>query len=361
MKETFQIDHSLAQMIVDAAKEVIEKDINFIKLDGEIIASTDAKRIGLFHKVASQVKELGTTVKIYRDNKLEGVKKGINYPIAINGQILGVIGISGPPEECESLGFLLTKITEVLIKEHILLTKTHSLDELRSAIVRMLVFENDKKHTLLNDYLHELEYELEDNALVGIIHLHKLNDSSKITNTMHNVLIKQGIKLFTYLFPNKYVIIVSESQYKSLTHRLISHLQSIQIDFSLGVGSITPLGNLLTSYNKARIALKYANLRQSYVCEYAELDLEIVMENIDFFIRDEYINKLIGDLTEEETTLLRTYYKYNLSLKQTAETLYIHKNTLQYRLDKIAEKTKLNPRDYHDSVKLYVALLLQTL
>lgn len=39
MKDNFQISHPLAQMIVDASKEVIGKDINFIKLDGEIIAA----------------------------------------------------------------------------------------------------------------------------------------------------------------------------------------------------------------------------------------------------------------------------------------------------------------------------------
>lgn len=360
MKTIFQINHSLAQMIVDAAKEVIEKDINFIQLDGKIIASTDPKRLGFFHKVALQVKETETMVKIYRDNKLEGVKKGINYPIVIDGQMLGVIGVSGPPEECESLGFLLTKITEVLIKEQMLSVKTHSLDELRSAIVRMLIFENDKKHALLNEHFHQLECELEENAFVSIIHLHKLNNSCEFT-TMHNILLKQEIKLFTYLFPNKYVIIVNESQYKTVINRLVSYLQSIQIKFSIGTGSITPLRNLCASYNKARLALKYANLKQIYICEYAKLDLEIVLENIDSCIRDEYIKKLTGELTEEEITLLQTYYKYNLSLKQTAETLFIHKNTLQYRLDRITEKTKVNPRDYHDSVKLYIALLLQTL
>ncbi|WP_081415165.1 sugar diacid recognition domain-containing protein [Ectobacillus panaciterrae] len=49
MKENFHISHSLTQMIVDAAKEVIGKDINFMQSDGEIIASTDPHRINSFH------------------------------------------------------------------------------------------------------------------------------------------------------------------------------------------------------------------------------------------------------------------------------------------------------------------------
>jgi carbohydrate diacid regulator len=62
MKENFRISHSLAQTIVDAAKEVVGKDINFIQLDGKIIASTDPSRIGSFHEAAFQVKEKRTVV-----------------------------------------------------------------------------------------------------------------------------------------------------------------------------------------------------------------------------------------------------------------------------------------------------------
>lgn len=45
MKEKFHISHSFAQMIVDEAKEVIGKDVNFIQLDGEIITRSDPNRI----------------------------------------------------------------------------------------------------------------------------------------------------------------------------------------------------------------------------------------------------------------------------------------------------------------------------
>ncbi|GAA3332963.1 hypothetical protein GCM10020331_095130 [Ectobacillus funiculus] len=67
----------------------------------------------------------------------------------IDQQMLGIIGISGDPEECKSLGFfLLTKITEVLIKEQTMADKVYSLDELRSSIVRMLIFLRMKKQCL---------------------------------------------------------------------------------------------------------------------------------------------------------------------------------------------------------------------
>ena len=47
-----------------------------------------------------------------------------------------------------------------------------------------------------------------------------------------------------------------------------------------------------------------------------------------------------------------------MSLKQTAEELYVHKNTLQYRLERIYEKSGFNPRKFNESVILYLAIKL---
>ncbi|MDM5357731.1 sugar diacid recognition domain-containing protein [Peribacillus sp. ACCC06369] len=361
MKENFQISPSLAQMIVDAAKEVIGKDINLIHLDGKVVASTDPDRVGSFHAAALQVQKKGSVVEVTANEAFKGARKGINYPVMIDQIMLGVIGISGDPEECKSLGFLLTKITEVLIKEQMIKSVIHSLDELRSSIVRMLIFENEKENTFMNEHLQQLQYELEERAFVAIIHLPGLNNASSLPVKMNGILLEQGIKLFTYLFPNQYALIINASQYKSILQIFNSYFRSMNVSYSIGIGSIGYLEELAKSYTHAKLALKYALSKKVTVCEYAKLDLEMIMENIDFHIRKDYAAKLIGELSEAEINLLHTYYNNNLSLKKTAEELFIHKNTLQYRLDKIAQKTAANPRDYHDSVKIYLALLLQTL
>ncbi|MBT2740830.1 sugar diacid recognition domain-containing protein [Bacillus sp. ISL-77] len=361
MKKHFQISPVLAQTIVDAARELIGKEISFIQLDGEIIASTDPNRIGSFHEAAFLVKDKRMVIEVSENDTFKGTKKGINYPVMIDHEMFGIIGISGDPEECRSRGFILTKITELLIKEQMTVRKVHSLDELRSSVVRMLIFENQKKDEIINEHLHQLQYELEENAFVAIIHLHGLNNPSSLPVNMHDILLKQGIKLFTYLFPNQYAIIGNESQYKAVFQSLETYFLSMDIRCSIGIGSVGVLEELVKSYKHAKLALKHAISKQSLICEYTKLELEMIMENIDPHTRNDYVTKLVGELTEEEITLLHIYYKNNLSLKKTASDLIIHKNTLQYRLEKIAEKTKVNPRDFHDSVKLYVALLLQTL
>ena len=97
-------------------------------------------RVGSFHAAALQVHKQGSVVEVSGDEVFKGARKGINYPVMIDQKMLGVIGISGDPEECKSLVFLLTKITEVLDTGTNDKSVVQSLDELRSSIVRMLYF-----------------------------------------------------------------------------------------------------------------------------------------------------------------------------------------------------------------------------
>ena len=54
----------------------------------------------------------------------------------------------------------------------------------------------------------------------------------------------------------------------------------------------------------------------------------------------------------------RVFSKNNGSIQKCADELFIHKNTLQYRLNKIRDLTGFSPRNYNDFVVLKIAFLL---
>ena len=64
-------------------------------------------------------------------------------------------------------------------------------------------------------------------------------------------------------------------------------------------------------------------------------------------------------LDEADCSLLRSYFDHEQSLSRTSEYLYLHKNTLQYKLDRIHKICGLNPRSFRDGVILYLALRLK--
>ena len=75
--------------------------------------------------------------------------------------------------------------------------------------------------------------------------------------------------------------------------------------------------------------------------------------------REEFFVKTIYRLSPDEKDLLRTYFSLEMSLADTAEKLFLHKNTLQYKLNHIYKKCGLNPRKFQDAVLLYLALELE--
>ena len=61
-------------------------------------------------------------------------------------------------------------------------------------------------------------------------------------------------------------------------------------------------------------------------------------------------------LTQKDIQYLEVYFRSNCSLKTAAAELYIHKNTLQYRLDRVRDLSGYDPRLFADAADLMLAL-----
>ncbi|MGE3268584.1 MAG: PucR family transcriptional regulator [Chloroflexota bacterium] len=72
--------------------------------------------------------------------------------------------------------------------------------------------------------------------------------------------------------------------------------------------------------------------------------------------------RLLGPLDQEPDllTTLKTFFEQNCCPSATASALAIHRNTLSYRLDKVASLTGLDPRQFDDAIQMRLALLLRT-
>ena len=68
---------------------------------------------------------------------------------------------------------------------------------------------------------------------------------------------------------------------------------------------------------------------------------------------------LLQGLASEDLQILKVYYSQDMSLQKTCELLNMHKNTLQYRLNRIREICGYDPRRFRDGVSLYTAVRMQ--
>ena len=127
---------------------------------------------------------------------------------------------------------------------------------------------------------------------------------------------------------------------------------------SIAVGKKCQLFQLSLSYQSALTALKYCRSSENGIAFFDDMTLEILLSSISEQEKNAYLQKTISALSDEEKNLLQTYFEANMSLLGTSQKLFLHKNTVQYKLNHIYQKCRLNPRVFKDAVLLYLALQL---
>lgn len=355
------IDLSFAQEIVNAVKEVVGKDINFIDINGIIIGSTDKSRINTFHEAGYEAIKTLNNITVKKDEEYKGAKKGINYPIKINDMAVGAIGITGEPKEISKYGFLVTKITEVFIKEQQLNYKYEADKHRINYVVKCLIYNNIEDKTEVENILQEFGISLKQNFAVVIMKIKKCEDVRKLSiieNDVKQVFDDIGNVFKVYIYPNEFIALVNDVKYDKLKNVYGKVLKKYDGSLVGGVGRLKDLYDTHKSYQEARIALKYSNKNNRILTYFDDLNLEIILDSLQEDIKKQYALKVLKNLDSGEVELLKTYYKNEMSLKSTSEELFIHKNTLQYRLQRIADKCGHDPRVFSQSVILYLALNL---
>ena len=102
----YNLDPRLAQDIVTRTMKIIDTNINVMDGKGRIIGSGDEERLGEFHEVVLLALSHGRIVDIDDAvaRQLHGVKPGINLPLRLEGEIVGVIGLTGNPGQLRQYG-----------------------------------------------------------------------------------------------------------------------------------------------------------------------------------------------------------------------------------------------------------------
>lgn len=112
---SLRLSAGLAQRIVDRVSPVVDYNVNIMDPTGLIVAAVNQGRVGTMHEGARQAAESGTAVIVYEDDDARGVKQGVNLPFTDDGELLGVLGITGPPEQVETIAQLVVALVELII------------------------------------------------------------------------------------------------------------------------------------------------------------------------------------------------------------------------------------------------------
>ena len=359
-KDMAEISKKTAQQIVDSVKDVCGHDVNFIRPDGSILASTNPERVGTYHEIGHRAAQEGQPIEVMENDSFYGTQQGVNLPFSHHGTIVAVIGITGVPEDVRKYAYLAQRITALLLREQEYDARNRNAQVETDYVVRALSSGKPMNHGFYLDFLasHGLSEEVRyRTVLVRLSTRYNPANLSMVEQKILTAFRETGSPLFTFRFPNEYILILPKGDYpprQSQFERLAAEFREI---LSVGVGADHKLVHQYRSFREAQIAARAGDERGGYA-DFEQLDLELLSGSIPVAVRDSYATRTLGKLSDKERHILAVYFAADCSLKTAAEKLYIHKNTLQYQLDKIHALTGYDPRVFREGVILYLGLQL---
>lgn len=356
---------SLAKKIINEVRRLIDEDLIIVNISGTIIASTDSSRIGRFHEGAllSARDHKKMTITKEMETQLEGVKAGINLPILFKDDVVGVIGITGNPEKVSAYGELLKKMTELFIQESYYAEQM----ELEARAVENFVFDwlqFKEIDVLVKRAKHfGINIDIKRHVVMGLIESEQEIPLRDITKRVREQSFLQVDDLFVRWGNERFLLLLAERSKEQINDILkklkeeLEHRFSVQISFGVGTNDFDY--SIKKSFDEAERALEVA--KKNYTITFDDdLKLEMLIHEASPKVQAEFIRRTVVTLLDD-IDLINTVFefiKHNQSIKETAKALHIHVNTLNYRLNKVEERTGLHPRNFKDLATLYIGFVI---
>ena len=125
------------------------------------------------------------------------------------------------------------------------------------------------------------------------------------------------------------------------------------------------LKDLSNAYKEARTALEIGKIfyAERNVFGYRTLGIGRLLYQLPVSICEMFIQEIFGDesldsIDGETLAIIRTFFENNLNLSETSRQLYVHRNTLVYRFEKIQKRFGLDLRTFEDAMTFKLAMLV---
>lgn len=368
------LDSVLAQTLVEKIIRQLGHNINIMNDKGIIIASGDPKRIGDFHEVSYNIVQNALDFKAVRKNEHEyiGVQPGVNLPIVYNNKVIGVVGISGDPAEVTRFAHLVRMSVETLIEYEFYKEQIRKRQNDKNLFNNALLYEEPLNRIRLERLAADLKY---DSTLMRIPILFELyaqevtpliiqSVKNSAYHTKQDISMQVGnndILIFKTLPPQQ------AGAYKAETARCIDAVRE-QLPTSICGKWFAYVGTPQTALAEYRQAFLHVNwlkghIRGNYGEFYYFLDhLSAYMQSaVAKPIRDnifsfylECIDKIGRDIFVETVTAL---FRSGMNISQAAKLLFVHRNTILFRLQKIKKHIGIDPVNSMNDHQLLLQLL----
>ncbi len=139
-------------------------------------------------------------------------------------------------------------------------------------------------------------------------------------------------------------------------------IEDVRISYGTIVGEIKEVSH---SYKEAKMALDVGKIffDDRLIIAYSELGIgrliyQLPIPLCKLFIKEIFDGHSPDDFDEETLMTINKFFENSLNVSETSRQLFIHRNTLVYRLDKIQKTTGLDLRGFEDAITFKIALMV---
>jgi len=351
------MSNRLFQGIIHQMKDAVDRVIGVIDENGVVISCSELVKIG--------ESKLGVKDELaYTSEAI--TKDGYTYrPLGNSANAEYIVFVEGEDKKAESTSTMLS----------IALSNIKSLyDE-----------KYDKGSFLKNVIL--------DNILPSDIYLkskelHFSNDVQRIVFLIkfHNKSEVLPFDIIQNMFPDKskyYVISVGESdvalvnevkgfcdmrEMEKLAHQIADTLNTeFFAKVSIGIGTtVNNIKDLSISYKEAKVAIEVGKVfdTDKSILSYENLGVGRLIYQLpttlcEMFMQEVFKKGSLESLDYETLMTIQAFFENNLNVSETARKLFVHRNTLVYRLEKIRKLTGLDLREFEHAITFKIALMVQ--
>ena len=356
-----KIGKRIAKEIVLKLSDTIGQNINIMDTDGVIIASSDAKREGKLHGGALKlIKENLTEVIVESNEQFPGSKNGINLPVMFEGDVVGVIGITGDVSEVYKYGEIIKKMTEILLLEE----RAKELN----------VMEQKARDRFFNEWLVDslevksparfeqlaADMSVDTSLSYRVAALAPAEAFSPDVDTLTEISrqirrsVGRSLKADAFRTASHMILIFPDTDDSTIERTLneikAKILSSFACEIKIGVSDKGAILHLSDAHERAVKALEFSikSTSERAVSFYNPYDINYLLNGLDEKAKEAFLSDLFKGVSLEEKKsameFASIYLEENGSLDAIANRLFVHKNTVKYRVNKLTQITGVDIR-----------------
>lgn len=349
------ISNLILQDTLSGMKDITKTDLTIVDPDGKVISST-------LNDITVNRQDIVNFSESQADS--QEIRGTLFYKVFDDYQIEYIIILDASGENAAMVG----KMAVFQIQNLLIAYKEH-FD--RETFIKNLLLDN----LLLVDIYNrakKLHIATDVRRVVFILESDQSKDYSTL-EAVKNIFSKSKNDFITAIDEKSIIVIKELSEedgsdvMKGIAQSIISTLGNHE-DHSCHVAYGNPIHEIKEvsrSYKEARMALDVGKIffNDQDVIAYSQLGIgrliyQLPIPLCKMFIKEIFVNKSPEDFDQETYDTINKFFENSLNVSETSRQLYIHRNTLVYRLDKLQKSTGLDLRVFDDAITFKIALMV---